>query len=74
LSSPLLDDRDLAECLFITRGALAQAHAEEGDPARTTFLPYEVAGIADPFPGCEEQRGPYWATFSPLGREAAPPP
>ncbi|HAK95212.1 MAG TPA: hypothetical protein DCM87_09470 [Planctomycetes bacterium] len=72
LSSPLLDDRDLADCLFITRVALAQARAEDGDPARTTFLPYEVAGMADPFPRPEEPRGPYWATFSPLGREAAP--
>ncbi len=71
LSSPLLDDRDLADCLFITRAALAQARAEDGDAARTTFLPYVVDGMPDPFPRPEEARGPYWATFSPAWRGAA---
>ncbi len=73
LPAPLLGEADIAECLFVTRAQLAQARAEEADPARTTFLPYPVAGLADPFPRPEDAQGPYWATFSPARRLPTPP-
>jgi hypothetical protein len=62
---PVLADAELADCLFMSASALAQAANEERDRLRTTVAGYPILGVAAPFPEPEPVRGPAWSTFGP---------